>query len=164
MLVQVDPVQVVLINVPALGGLPAHHEGNDGLVQTDLAHLGEYVNRFGVDLCQTALHTEGVVQVFDKAHLVAKANLVHANLVVLQEDDGFLVHGILALHRASHEVNRVRSVRFVVPRIVDVLPAVQVILCNTIISYYVYNTILLSASISIDSSDLLHYCYELQFI
>jgi phage gp36-like protein len=90
--------------------------------------------------------------------------LVHANLVVLQEDDGFLVHGILALHRASHEVNRVRSVRFVVPRIVDVLPAVQVILCNTIISYYVYNTILLSASISIDSSDLLHYCYELQFI
>jgi hypothetical protein len=81
--------------------------------------------------------------------------LVHANLVVLQEDDGY---------RASHELNRVRSVQFVVPRIVDVLPAVQVILCNTIISYYVYNTILLSASISIDSSDLLHYCYELQFI
>lgn len=81
-LVQAVPDQVVLRDVPAQTGLPAHHKGNVSLAHADLAHLGEDVSHLVVDPGRPALRKEEAAQVLDKAHLVG-ADLGHGNPVVL---------------------------------------------------------------------------------
>ncbi len=105
--VRINPVQVVLKDVPVRVGLLVHHKGNSGLVHANLAHdglvhLGEDVNHLVVDLGWPVLHKEEVVQVLDRAHL-AGVDLDHGSLAVLPRDEGSLLHGILVLHRESNK-------------------------------------------------------------
>ena len=117
--VQVGPVQVVLRDVPALEGLPAHLKGNVFPTHDVLVQLEEDVNHLVVDPAQPALLKEKVVQVHKQTHL-AKPDLGHGSLVVPPQDKDNPL-----LHKESSDPVGVDHDRLV--RLVDQTNAVQVI-------------------------------------